>query len=170
MQKADAIRRMKWAAEDAYLRSVGVKNALTGWNFWEEVNSMNRERPGGIQTQMMSGWNGWKKSKYAKRRMNKKLRREHQKITAEALRDYEYEQDRYVQFGYDDVEIGIKRHHQIWWDEWLHDNEYQEWCKQEYLASLEAMQEAEDRWWDEQNRSMLEEMDEYYDFDYGFPV
>lgn len=152
MQKADAIRRMKWAAEDAYLRSVGVKNAMTGWNFWEEVNSMNRERPGGIQTQYMSGWDDWKKSKYAKRRMNKKLRREQKQITIEALRELE-----------EDRELWLQEMAAEWDDEGLSLSD----MMNDYVSEHPHYFEDEyDPWWDEQNFHMMEDMD----FDYGFPV
>jgi hypothetical protein len=136
MQKANSIRRMKWAAEDAYLLSVGVENAVTGWRSWKEswdINTKNRDRPGG---HLDSNYNVWKKA------LKKKLRREHKKITVEALRDYEYEQDCYIEYGYDDIDIGIKRNHEIWWDE------YQESLRQEYFAFLEAEFEEWDQEYD----------------------
>ena len=88
--------------EDAFLREVGVKNgrAATSMRSWDEpweISTKNRDRPGGNQTQFMSGWDGWKKSKYAKRRQNKKMRREHVRITAEAVREFYEDRELYLQ-------------------------------------------------------------------------
>lgn len=100
MQRADLIRSKKWAMENAFLREVGVETGSTSMRSWNEpweISTENRDRPGGHQTQFMSGWDGWKKSKYAKRKQNKKMRREHVCITAEAVRDFYEDHELYLQ-------------------------------------------------------------------------
>lgn len=101
MQRTDLIRSKKWAMEDAYLREVGATpRAATSMRSWDDhwkISKDNRDRPGGHQTQYMSGWDGWKKSKYAKRRQNKKMRREHVRITAEAVREFYEDHELYLQ-------------------------------------------------------------------------
>lgn len=101
MQRTDLIRSKKWAMEDAYLREVGATpRAATSMRSWDDhwkISKDNRDRPGGHQTQYMSGWDGWKKSKYAKRKQNKKMRREHVRITTEAVREFYEDHELYLQ-------------------------------------------------------------------------
>ena len=117
MQKSDLIRSKKWAMEEAFLREVGATpRAATSMRSWDEpweISKDNRDRPGGHQTQFMSGWDGWKKSKYAKRRQNKKMRREHHRITAEAVREFYEDHELYLQEMaslYDDMNSYVSDH------------------------------------------------------------
>lgn len=111
MQRTDLIRSKKWAMEYAFLREVGASlsgsTSMRSWNEPWEISTKNRDRPGGHQTQYMSGWDGWKKSKYSKRKQNKKMRREHVRITAEAVREFYEDHELYLQEMaalYDDIE------------------------------------------------------------------
>lgn len=101
MQRTDLIREKKFAMENAFLREVGAtpraETSMRHWNHPWEISPKNRDRPGGHQTQYMSGWAGWKKSKYAKRKQNKKMRREHVRITAEAVREFYEDHELYLQ-------------------------------------------------------------------------
>lgn len=167
MQKSDLIRSRKWAMEDAFLREVGATSrAATSMRYWDEpweISPENRDRPGGHQTQHMSGWNGWKKSKYAKRKQNKKMRREHRKITAEAVREF-YQDQEYWSVGihnwYDEFEPTSKE--QIYYEEWLDDQiEYQQMVMDWNNLDMIDMIDDEERW-----REFDKEMEDLYDFMY----
>lgn len=132
MQRTDLIRSKKWAMEYAYLCEVGATpRAATSMRSWDEpweISPENRDRPGGHQTQFMSVGDGWKKSKYAKRKQNKKMRREHRKMTTEAVREF-YEDQDYWSVGihnwYDEFEPTSRE--QIYYQEWLDDQiEYEQ--------------------------------------------
>ena len=161
MQRTDLIRSKKWAMEDAYLREVGATpRAATSMRSWDDhwkISKDNRDRPGGHQTQYMSGWDGWKKSKYAKRRQNKKMRREHVRITAEAVRDFYEDREYWSHNWYDEFEP--LPYHQRYYDEWLDDQiEYQQMIMD--WNDLDMIYE-QDHWQD-----FDKEMEDLYDFMY----
>lgn len=103
----------------------------------------NRDRPGGHQTQYMSGW---KKSKYAKRKQNKKMRREHVRITAEAVREF-----------YEDHELYLQEMAALYDDMIEFHNDHPHYFEDDY-----------DPFWDEKSYQPEHDYDPFWD--YGYPV
>jgi hypothetical protein len=96
----------------------------------------------------MSEWDGWKKSKYAKRRQNKKMRREHVRITAEAVRDFYEDHELYLQEMaalYDDF-----------WDDMIQfHNDHPHYFEDDY-----------DPFWDEKSYQPEHDYDPFWDLCY----
>lgn len=93
MQKSDLIRSKKWAMEDAFLREVGASRtgstSMRSWNEPWEISTKNRDRPGGHMPARY--YRPWKKAD------KRKARREHKKITAEAVREFYEDHELYLQ-------------------------------------------------------------------------
>lgn len=93
MQKSDLIRSKKWAMEDVFLREVGVKSirstSMRSWNESWEISTKNRDRPGGHMPSRY--YHTWKKAD------KRKARREHVRITAEAVREFYEDHELYLQ-------------------------------------------------------------------------
>lgn len=116
MQRNDLIRSKKWAMEDAYLREVGATpRAATSMRHWDEpweISPKNRDRPGGHMPSRY--YRRWKKAD------KRKARREHVRITAEAVREFYEDHELYLQEMaalYDEFWDDMIAYDDRWWDD-----------------------------------------------------